>query len=58
MKLNEKADILEDRIRIQNGIDKLEKLSEINLMKFCNKKGTVLHLGKNDEMHKHKLGND
>uniref|UniRef100_A0A674JM42 Reverse transcriptase domain-containing protein n=1 Tax=Terrapene triunguis TaxID=2587831 RepID=A0A674JM42_9SAUR len=57
-KLGGVASALEDRIKIQNDLDKLEKWSEVNGMKFNKDKCKVLHLGRNNQLHTYKMGND
>ncbi|CAM5112215.1 unnamed protein product [Natator depressus] len=52
------ASALEDRIKIQNDLDKLEKWSEVNRMKFSKDKCKILHLGRNNQLHTYKMGND
>lgn len=52
------ASILEDRIRIQNTFDKLEKSSEINLMIFSAGKCKALYLEENNQVHKYKVVNN
>ena len=47
----------EDCAAIQRDNDRLEKLTDRNLMKF-HKKFEILHLGKNNPMHQHMLGSD
>ncbi|CAM5146598.1 unnamed protein product [Natator depressus] len=49
---------LEDRIKIQNDLNKLEKWSEVDRMKFNKDKCKVLHLGRNNQLHTYKMGND
>lgn len=48
----------ENRIRIQNDLDKLEKWSKVSKMKFSGDKDTLVHLGKRDQMHAYKMGNN
>ena len=38
--------------------DRLEQRADRNLMAFENRKGKVLHLGKNDPKHQYRLGAD
>ncbi|CAM5157187.1 unnamed protein product [Eretmochelys imbricata] len=57
-KLGWVASALEDRIKIQNDLDKLEKWSEVNRMKFIKDKCEVLNLGRNNHLHTYKMGND
>ncbi|CAM5092187.1 unnamed protein product [Eretmochelys imbricata] len=57
-KLGGVANALEHMIKIQNDLDKLEKCSEIIRMKFNKNKCKVLHLGRNNQLHTYKMGND
>ncbi|CAM5129309.1 unnamed protein product [Eretmochelys imbricata] len=57
-KLGGVASGLEERIKIQNDLDKLEKWTEVNRMKFNKDKCKVLHLGRNNQLHTYKMGND
>lgn len=57
-KLAEEADSLEDRIRIQNYVDKLEKLFEINQKKFNKEQCNIISLRWNNQIHKCKLRNN
>ncbi|CAM4661769.1 unnamed protein product [Lepidochelys olivacea] len=58
IKLGGVVSALEDRIKIQNDLDKLEKWSEVNRMKFNKDKCKVLHLRRNNQLHTYKMGND
>ncbi|CAM5162260.1 unnamed protein product [Natator depressus] len=57
-KLGGVASALKDRITIQNDLDKLEKWCEVNRMKFSKDKCKVLHLGRNNQLHRYKMRND
>uniref|UniRef100_A0A8C3I6M2 Reverse transcriptase domain-containing protein n=1 Tax=Chrysemys picta bellii TaxID=8478 RepID=A0A8C3I6M2_CHRPI len=57
-KLGGIATALEDRVIIQNYLDKLEKWSEVNRMKFNKDKCKVLHLGRNNQFHTYRMGRD
>ncbi|CAM5124933.1 unnamed protein product [Natator depressus] len=57
-KLGRVASALEDRMKIQNDLDKLEKWSEVNRMKFNKDKCKVCHLGRNNQLHTYNMGND
>uniref|UniRef100_A0A8C3I187 Reverse transcriptase domain-containing protein n=1 Tax=Chrysemys picta bellii TaxID=8478 RepID=A0A8C3I187_CHRPI len=58
IKLGGIATALEDRVIIQNDLDKLEKWSEVNRMKFNKDKCKVLHLGRNNQFHTYRKGRD
>uniref|UniRef100_K7EWP9 Reverse transcriptase domain-containing protein n=1 Tax=Pelodiscus sinensis TaxID=13735 RepID=K7EWP9_PELSI len=53
-KLGGVATTLEDRVIIQNDLEKSEKWSEVNRMKFNKDKCKVLHLGRNNQFHKYR----
>uniref|UniRef100_A0A674ICA9 Reverse transcriptase domain-containing protein n=4 Tax=Terrapene triunguis TaxID=2587831 RepID=A0A674ICA9_9SAUR len=57
-KLGGIATALEDRVIIQNDLDKLEKWSELNRMKFNKDKCKVLHLGRKNQFHTYRMGRD
>uniref|UniRef100_K7EWB1 Reverse transcriptase domain-containing protein n=1 Tax=Pelodiscus sinensis TaxID=13735 RepID=K7EWB1_PELSI len=57
-KLGGVATALEDRVKIQNDLDKLEKWSEVSRMKFNKDKCKVLHLGRNNQFHTYRMGSD
>ncbi|CAM5077495.1 unnamed protein product [Natator depressus] len=58
IKLGGVSSALEDRIKIQNDLGKMEKWSEVNRMKFNKEKCKVPHLGRNNQLHTYKMGND
>uniref|UniRef100_K7EW77 Reverse transcriptase domain-containing protein n=1 Tax=Pelodiscus sinensis TaxID=13735 RepID=K7EW77_PELSI len=58
IKLGGVATNLEDRVIIQNDLDKLEKWSEVSRMKFNKDKCKVLHLGRNNQFHTYRMGSD
>uniref|UniRef100_A0A8C3H5J2 Protocadherin-16 n=1 Tax=Chrysemys picta bellii TaxID=8478 RepID=A0A8C3H5J2_CHRPI len=57
-KLGGIATALENRVIIQKDLDKLEKWSEVNRMKFNKDKCKVLHLGRNNQFHTYRMGRD
>jgi len=57
-KLGGTATALEDRVIIQNDLDKLEKWFEGNRMKFNKDKCKVLHLGLNNQFHTYRMGSN
>ena len=52
------ADTPEGFATIQQNLDRLESWAGRNLMRFDKSKCTVLHLGRNNHMHLHQLGDD
>lgn len=56
-KLGRVASTSEDKIRIQNSLDKLEHWSDTNRMKFNKDKCSTLHLGRKNKMYNYKMGN-
>lgn len=52
VKTGEAVNILEYRVRIQNGCEKLEKLSGNHRMHFKRNLASVLYLGKNNQAQK------
>ena len=56
-KLGELDNILEDRNKIQNDLDRLENWAENNRMKFNRDKSKVLHQGKRKQTHSYKMEN-
>uniref|UniRef100_A0A670IJS6 Reverse transcriptase domain-containing protein n=1 Tax=Podarcis muralis TaxID=64176 RepID=A0A670IJS6_PODMU len=55
-KLGGVANTPEDRITLQNDLDRLENWAKTNKMNFNREKCKVLHLGKKKESHKYKMG--
>ncbi|XP_077772840.1 uncharacterized protein LOC114582471 [Podarcis muralis] len=55
-KLGGVAKTPEDRITLQNDLDRLENWAKTNKMNFNREKCKVLHLGKKKERHKYKMG--
>lgn len=58
IKLGGTASTLEDNIRIQNCLNKLENWSEVSMMKFNKDKCKVLYLERKNQMHEYKMGNN
>ncbi|KAF7243374.1 Adhesion G protein-coupled receptor L2 [Varanus komodoensis] len=54
-KLGGIANTLEDRMKIQGDLDKLEYWAESNRMRFSKVKCQVFHLGKGNQMHRYKM---
>ncbi|KAJ7411314.1 rna-directed dna polymerase from mobile element jockey-like [Willisornis vidua] len=52
----EAVDLLEGRIGIQSGIDRLEERAHANLMKFNKSKCKVLYLGEGNPRYEYSLG--
>ncbi|KAK4812363.1 hypothetical protein QYF61_018813 [Mycteria americana] len=55
-KLSGTVDTLEGRGGTQRDLDRLEEWVHVNLMKFNQAKGTVLHLGQGNPQYQHRLG--
>uniref|UniRef100_A0A670JFS2 Reverse transcriptase domain-containing protein n=1 Tax=Podarcis muralis TaxID=64176 RepID=A0A670JFS2_PODMU len=55
-KLGGVANTPEDRITLQNDLDRLENWAKTNKMNFNREKCKVLHLSKKNERHKYKMG--
>ncbi|KAF7239045.1 RNA-directed DNA polymerase from mobile element jockey [Varanus komodoensis] len=56
-KLGGIANTLEDRMKIQGDLHKLEHWAETNRMKFDKDNCHVLHIGKRNQWHRYKMGN-
>lgn len=52
------VDVQERRDAIQRDFDRLERWDCVNLMKFSEAKGKVLHLSWGNPNHKHRLGEE
>ena len=57
-KLNEAADMLEERDAIQRDLDRLERWAQANLMKIKKAKCKVLHLGWGKPKRRYRLGGE
>ena len=57
-KLSSVIDTLEGQYAIQKDLDKLEKLSHVNLMRFNKAKCKVLHLGWDKPHYQYRVGNE
>ena len=55
-KLGGVANTPEDRIRIQDDLDRLENWAKMNKMNFNGEKCKVLHLGRKNQMHHYRMG--
>lgn len=55
-KLWQVVDVLEGWVAIQRDTASLEKWTDRSFMKFSIGKGQVIHLGKNNFMHRYQLG--
>uniref|UniRef100_A0A803SME4 Reverse transcriptase domain-containing protein n=1 Tax=Anolis carolinensis TaxID=28377 RepID=A0A803SME4_ANOCA len=55
-KLGGIANTPEDRSRIQNNLNRLEKWAKTNKMKFNRDKCKILHLGRKNEMQRYRMG--
>uniref|UniRef100_A0A803T8E9 Reverse transcriptase domain-containing protein n=1 Tax=Anolis carolinensis TaxID=28377 RepID=A0A803T8E9_ANOCA len=55
-KLGGIANTPEERSRIQNNLDRLERWAETNKMKFNRDKCKILHLGRKNEMQRYRMG--
>jgi len=58
MELGEVADTPEGSATIQQDLDRVESWAQWNLMRFNKSKCRVLHLGRNNQMHQYKLGDE